>query len=113
MEICVASHAENPRNPIHQKCRGECAEHQVFRARFQRDRIASRKADEHIKRYRYQLERDENRDKIDGRNEVHQSGTREVRECEEFSESVIALRKGTAYYGSVIDHHDQHEDCRY
>jgi hypothetical protein len=110
VQICLPGHAEKPRDSIHEKRRGEGAEHQIFRARFQSDRIAPGKADEHIKRYRHQLDGDKDEDKIDGRYQIHQSGTGEDWHCEKLAESVLRTGKRTAYNRGIVDHHHEDED---
>ena len=66
VQICLAGHAEDPSDSIYEERRGERAEHQILGARFQSNWIAPGKADEHVKRYRNQLEGDKDEDEIDG-----------------------------------------------
>ena len=87
LQICVASHAKDPGDSIHEKRCGKGAEHQILDSRFQSDRIAAGKADQHVKRNRDQLERDKDKDEIDCRDQVHQPDARENGERKKFAET--------------------------
>src|SRR5262249_33500118 len=109
VQICLAGHAEDPGDPVYDRRRGNGAEHQIFRSRFQSERIAPGEANEHVKGYRHQLERDEDEYEIDGRHQIHQPGTREDWHCENLAECALRTGKGAAHDWRIVDHHDEHD----
>ena len=87
VKICLPSRAENPCDSVNEKRRGKRAEHEIFDSRFERERIPSGEANEHVERDRYQLERDKDENEVDCGNEVHQSGTGEKRQRHKLAET--------------------------
>ena len=85
LQICLAGHPEDPGDSVDEKRCGKRAQHQIFHAGFERERIAASKTDQHVKRNRHQLERDENEDEIDGRHQIHESGACEDWHCEKLA----------------------------
>jgi hypothetical protein len=85
-QIRFAGHAENPGDSVNQKCGRERAEDEIFHAGFERDWISSRKTNEHEERNGDELERNENENEIDRRNQIHQAGTSQKRQRKKFTE---------------------------
>ena len=86
LQIRFAGHAENPGDPVNQKSGRERAEDEIFHAGFERDWISSRKTNEDEERNGDELERNENENEIDCRNQIHQTGASQKRQRKKFTE---------------------------
>src|SRR5438477_10627712 len=112
LQIGFAGYAEDPGDAVNEKCSRERAEDEIFHAGFEGDGVSSWKADQYEKGNGDELERNENENEIDGRDQIHQAGTSQKRQREQFTEIRRSFR-GPTNIRHVIDHHREDDDCGY